>query len=278
MAEVSFRPPSSVALVGLGAIGGSVALGLRAAGIGVVGFAGREDSALARRAGILTAETLAAAVRGAGLVVLAVPPAVVHEASQVVRDVTAAPVLHLTSVQRPSALGFADGEWMPIGAHPIAGSHRSGFAAADAALFRDCRVSVEARANECERALARWLWSTLGATRVEIRDAAAHDRQMAWVSHLPQLAGVALAAAIGQGGEPASALGPGGRDATRLAASRFELWSDILGANRDELVPALDAYVAELSLLRDAVAAAEMPTLGEHWRRARVWREGDRRR
>jgi len=275
---MTFRAPSSVALVGLGVIGGSLALALRDAGIGVVGFAGREDSELARRAGVLTADTLAAAVRGAGLVVLALPPRIVREAARIARDVTTAPILHTTSVQRAAALGFVDGDAIPLGTHPLAGSHRSGFAGADKALFRGARVSVESRATDEERAVAKWLWGTVGAGRVEFRDAAAHDRQMAWVSHLPQLAGVALASAIARGGEHALALGPGGRDATRLAASRFDMWRDILTANADEILPALDAVADEIAVMREAVAARDLVAVRDRWERARSWREGGRGR
>lgn len=268
--------PTSVAIAGLGAIGGSLALALRESGVAVVGFAGREDCALATRAGVLVAQTLASAVRGAGLVVLAVPTGVVREAASVVRTLTDVPVLHVASVQRAASLGFAPDDWVPLGTHPIAGTHRSGFAAADKGMFRGARVSIEARATTAERRTAEWLWTAVGAGRVEYRDAAAHDRQMAWVSHLPQLASVALASAVMRGGESPSALGPGGRDGTRLAASGFSMWRDILGANADEVAPALECLERELRALREAIAAGEPDRIRDAWERARVWREGRR--
>lgn len=269
-------PPSTVAVVGLGAIGGSIALGLREAGVGVIGFAGRADSALAARAGILTGETLAAVAKGAGLVVLAVPPAFIREAALLARRVADVPVVHVASVQRPAALGFAPDEWRPLGHHPVAGTHRTGFQAADAAMFRGARVSVEAHADADERAVAHWLWGALGASRVEFRDAEAHDRQMAWVSHLPQLAAVALAGAVAASGEAAASLGQGGRDVTRLAASGFELWREIVAANRDEIAPALRALEEELHAMRDAVERDDVDALKDRWERARAWRSGGR--
>lgn len=277
MAAVKFVPPSTVAVVGLGVIGGSVALALRDAGVGVVGFAGREDRALARAAGILTAETLAAAVRGAALVVIAVPLSVLREAATIVHGLTEVPILHLASVQGAKALGFGAGEWCPLGTHPLAGSHRSGFGAADKALFKGARVSVESRASAAERAIADWLWTTLGAGRIESRDAETHDRQMAWVSHLPQLASVALASAIMQGGDTAAALGPGGRDATRLAASPFTLWRDIVAANATDVVAALEALESQLRAMRETIAGGAPEALRETWERARSWREAPTR-
>lgn len=268
--------PTTVAVVGLGAIGGSIALGLREAGVGVAGFAGRADSALAGRAGLLTGETLAAVVKGAGLVVLAVPPAFIREAALLARKVVDTPVVHVASVQRPESLGFAPDEWRPLGHHPVAGSHRTGFQAADAAMFKGARVSVEARADADERALAQWLWSALGAARVEFREAEAHDRQMAWVSHLPQLAAIALASAVASSGEASAQLGPGGRDATRLAAAGFELWREIVAANADGVAPALGALEAELRAMREAVERGDMDALKERWERARAWRAGAR--
>lgn len=268
--------PSAVAVVGLGAIGGSIALALRELGIGVSGFAGRADSALAARARIRVGETLGAAVQGAGLVVLAVPPSVIREAALLTRRVTEAPVIHVASVQRAAALGFAEDEWRPLGHHPIAGTHRTGFGAADAAMFRGARVSVEARADEPARASAESLWTTIGAARVDFRDAEAHDRQMAWVSHLPQLAAVALAGAVAGAGEPAAALGPGGRDSTRLAASPFALWKDIVAANGDAVGPALAALERELAAMREAIEHKQVEAMQERWERARAWRSGGR--
>jgi prephenate dehydrogenase len=273
VAEVKFTPPATVAIGGLGVIGGSVALALKERGVNVVGFAGREDTALARKAGILTAETLIAAVRGAELVLLAVPVRVLRQASIVVHETTTAPVLHVASVQRASSLGFAPGEWVPVGTHPLAGSHRSGFAGADPQMFRGARISVETRASAAERAAAQWLWTTLGAAKIELRDADAHDRQVAWISHLPQLASVGLAAAIAGSGEKAIALGPGGRDATRLAGSRFDLWREIVGANADDVAKALEALEAEMRSMREAIVGGSDEALKKQWERARAWRE-----
>lgn len=263
----------SVAIIGLGAIGGSVAKALVRSGVRVRAFtASAADAEGALRGGIDVANEIAGCVAGMSLVLIAVP--VTAHAAVADAVATAAPddalLLHAASLQSPTAVGTAR---RVIGTHPLAGTHRVGFAAADADLFAGCVVSIEARAADDARTTAERLWRVLGARRFEYRTAEEHDRLMTWVSHLPQLASTALAEAMATAGVRSAALGPGGRDATRLAASPFEMWSGILAAARPEAARAVAALERSVSAIRTALESGDMQAVERIWASARAWAE-----
>jgi prephenate dehydrogenase len=142
-----------------------------------------------------------------------------------------------------------------VGGHPLAGSTGTGWGASREGLFAGATVYLTpaAATADAAMALAAALWEGVGA-RCEVLDAAAHDRRVAWTSHLPQALSSALAIALSREGVARATLGPGGRDVTRLADSPPELWGAIAAANADELAPALAAVERELRALRRALA------------------------
>ena len=159
-----------------------------------------------------------------------------------------------------------------IGAHPLAGSHDSGFAASRSNLFVGCTVSVEARASEHVRGWMQWMWTGAGAARVEYRPAREHDALMAWSSQLPQLAATALAATMaGAHVEPRS-VGPGARDSTRLAASAYEQWSTLVRAEPTVLAHALSELESHVAEIRHALGERDDAALRAIWESARAWR------
>lgn len=202
-----------VAIVGLGTIGGSAALKLLERGATPVAFAGDpSDRDLAAAAGIAVADSIATAVRDADLVLIAVP---LDQLADVARQVVTSTsphstILHAAGLQRLDATQF-DPAVAPrvIGTHPIAGTERSGFAAADAELFRDATVYVEERGDRRTREDAELFWSMAGAQRIEYRSAEAHDDLVAAVTHVPQIVATALAATLAYANIPRSRLGPG---------------------------------------------------------------------
>lgn len=272
-----------VAIVGVGLIGGSLALAARGAGlvrelIGVGRGAANLDTARAR--GIVDRTTRALdAVGPVDLVVLAMPigstesvarALVPHlAAGTVVTDVGSvkAPIVHALELICPADRPF-------VGAHPIAGGERSGAAAADAQLFVGARCVVTPTERTNPEALARVeaLWRGVGAV-VERMDPAAHDRALAWTSHVVHAIAYALAGAIGAAeGEILRYAGPSLRDATRVAASAPELWADILLANAAEVAEVAATFGAELGRFRDALLArdeAALRTLLDRGHRAR---------
>jgi prephenate dehydrogenase len=274
-----------VGVVGLGVVGGSVAKALTRAGVELRAYAAdSSDLDAARRAGIDVADDVERCVADAVVVLVAVP---VHAHAVVAAAVAAAArpdavLLHAASLQRPTALASASGDssrYSPrvaqrlVGTHPIAGSQRSGFAAADAELFAGSAVSVESRADAATRGAAEQLWRSAGAARFEYRTADEHDDLMTWVSHLPQIASTALAHAIASAKVEANGLGPGGRDATRLAASSFEVWSGILRGAGPGIAHAAAALERSVGALRAALEAGDMDRIGTMWQVARAWRD-----
>lgn len=267
-----------VAIVGLGLIGGSLARALHERGVAVRGWSiAPEDRELAARAGIPVADEPDAMVSDASAVVFAVPIDRLAGAADAVLGARSGEIvaLHAGGLQGQHALALDDRQYARIiGTHPLAGSHESGFAASRADLFAGATVSVEARAGALARASAEWVWCAAGATRIDYRPAEEHDRLMTWVSHLPQLASTALAATLARHGVDLRALGPGGRDTTRLAASPFSQWGPLLAAAPRDLSEALHSLEDHLARLCAAIERHDRGVLAELWSAGEAWRRG----
>jgi prephenate dehydrogenase len=228
-----------------------------------------EEGRAALSAGAVTelAPSVDAALAGGSLVVLAAPPRAIlelidrlsgsPEPDVVVSDVASvkAPI-----VARARAAGLAA---CFVGAHPLAGTHGSGFAHAAPDRLRGCVVYLcrtGTAGDEAAARVAEFWTNVMEATPVHV-DAAEHDRQLAWTSHLPQAVAYALAGVLARQGYPASGFGTGARDTTRLAASSPDLWLEIFQLNRDALIAALDAAGGELAALREHVASVDETAL-----------------
>jgi prephenate dehydrogenase len=160
------------------------------------------------------------------------------------------------------------------GAHPMAGTERSGPEHADPTLFRNrlCLLTPTARTAVETIAACEALWTAAGARPLSMA-AAQHDRVMAWVSHLPHAAAFALAAAVGGVADEVAGLSGGGfADTTRISASDPAMWRDVFLANRAPLLAALDALGAELTALRAAVDAGDGAAIAALVARARAGR------
>ena len=277
--------PSSLTVIGLGAIGGSLAWQARLAGIPrVVGVsASRAEGVQALRTSAITelADTPAKAVRGAELVVLAVPAQVTLELIGRLHSLLepGALLTDVCSVKSPvvaraTAEGLGD---RFAGGHPLAGTHGSGFAAARADRLRGCVVYVcETGSPGGDQAARRVMsfWEQVLEAQPVLIDAAAHDRQLAWTSHLPQAVASALAKALADRGLAGVSFGTGARDTTRLAASSPDMWIDILLYNRAAVVEALEATEHSLADLRSLVAAGDTDGLRAYLAAAQRFREG----
>lgn len=266
----------NVAVIGLGCIGGSILKALPRSETRARGWStSPEDCALAREAGFDVPDTLDDTLVDANVVVIAVPVQAIAEVMQ--RVLRGAPsdstILHCGGVQAREALGLDEGSYARLhGTHPLAGSQDSGFAASRADLFAGCAVSVERRTTPAQEERTRWLWEQLGAARLDYRTASEHDALMAWISHLPQLASTALAAAFAAEHVDAKTVGPGARDTTRLAASAFEQWVSLLQAQPRALDDALAALQGSIAAIREALAKGDQRALRRIWDAARDWR------
>jgi prephenate dehydrogenase len=260
------------AIVGVGLIGGSLALAARTTGlIGEAVGLGRSEANLATALARGIIDRVARDAAGLGrvdLVVLAVPV-------RSTATVAAALLPHVSAGTVITDVGSVKGEVVEameallpadrpfVGSHPIAGSERAGAAAATPELFRGarCILTPTPRTDAAALRRVRALWEGVGA-RVEEMTPAAHDRALAWTSHVVHALAYALVRALDAADPTLLARGgPSLREATRIAASPAELWRDIFLANAPALCDTIDAVTGELGRLRDAIAAGDAAAL-----------------
>lgn len=245
-------------IVGLGLLGGSIALDLLADGAAVVGLdpdPATRDQASAR--GIEVVDDLAALVATVDLVVVATPIARVPALVREVADLGAVTITDVASVRAPGALGFDPASAPPtwVGGHPMAGTERRGFAAAHRGLVVGSPWLLTPHDEVTATALVDVVGLTLRlGARPIVLDPELHDTVVATTSHLPHLVAWALhadARALGEGGLDQLG-GPSFRDATRVAASSPVFWADLLDRNRDAIRMALDRLQTWLDVTVDA--------------------------
>jgi prephenate dehydrogenase len=244
-----------LALVGCGHIGGSLALALRREfpGLVIVGVDPAAAAAAAAKARGVIDSIAEAPSRDVDAVVVAVP----------VRSIP--PVLEslagfegvVTDVGSTKAGAVRAGDAALarfVGGHPMAGTERAGVEAADPALFVGKRVILTPteRTDRAALVFVRDLWARVGARVVEM-DAAAHDRAVAAVSHLPHLVAYALAGAVGDAGDFAGLAGGGFTDTTRIAATPPSMWVDVFLENAPEILALVRGFDARLGALRAAI-------------------------
>jgi prephenate dehydrogenase len=271
----------TVAIVGVGLIGGSIGLDVRAKKLAkrVIGV-GRRASSLkaAKAAGCVTETTLKLeqAAAAADLIIVCTP------VGRIVEDVRTAaaaarPGTLITDAgsTKGSIVRALDGT-LPdgvvfVGSHPIAGSEKSGPTAAVRDLYRDRVVVVtptETTPAAATRTIERF-WKLLGARTVRMSPEA-HDAALAATSHVPHLIASALAAAT-----PADVLNlaaGGWHDTTRIAASDGALWSQILCDNRECVLEGLTEVEESLEMFRRAIENRDLAGL------ERLWQVGKERR
>ncbi len=269
----------TVSIFGVGLIGGSFALGLRAAGFDgrIVGVSSPLTIAEALRLGVIDEGlSLAEAVPQSDLIYMAQPVARILE--QLDRLAGYAPAHALITdtgstkeaiVERAREV-FTPGGAAFLGGHPMAGKEGRGVGIAEADLFAGATyILTPAGENvpdtEATAEFCAWL-DKMGCRR-RIMDAAAHDRVVAWTSHLPQLVSTALAGSVLErvaSDEDLQTAGNGLRGMTRLAAGSYAMWGGVLETNAAAIDDALRAFIADLESLR---AAAQARTAGAHFER-----------
>ncbi|WP_316148698.1 prephenate dehydrogenase [Cupriavidus sp. BIC8F] len=273
---------SRVVIVGVGLIGGSLALALKRAGVvGTVVGVGRSPASLQKALdlGVIDeAATLADAARGASVIVLCAPVAqnfallhalephlqpgtIVTDAGSTKSDVIMA---------AKTALGDKVAQFVP--AHPIAGRELNGVEAALPDLYAGkktvlCPLQENSRADV---AAVRAMWESAGA-ECHVMSAVQHDAVFAAVSHLPHVLSYALVAQVANAEDAALKLGFAGggfRDFTRIAASSPEMWRDICVANRDALLRELNTYQSVLAHLKAQIEKGDGDALERIFARA----------
>ncbi len=277
--NVSFE---TLTIVGVGLLGGSVALAAKRSGaarriIGVGRNLARLSEACA--AGVIDqAQTdLRQAASESNLIVLATPVdqivSFVREAATACRPGTILTDVGSTKAHRcrelahglPAVVTF-------VGAHPIAGSHKQGWQHSHADLF-DERVCVVTPLSSSDRkavdAVATF-WRRLGLSVFELSPEA-HDQALAQTSHLPHVVASALARTLTEENRPFAATGFA--DTTRIAAGDPALWIPILLDNVDSILISLQGYTQQLADFQDALSRRDVHELQRLWNHGKAIRD-----
>ena len=257
---------NSVAIVGTGLIGASFGLALKAAGFTghIYGVSSRSatDEALAAGA-IDSAASLEEAVPLSDLIYLAQPIGRILNTLRILDPLVKPDALITdagsTKQSIVSVAQTAIHRCQFLGGHPMAGKEIRGAGAAEATLFRNRPYILTPGDLKTAAAMAFRGWLEKIGAKVVILGADEHDLQVAFSSHLPQLASTALASLIAEvSPESAKVAGPGLLDATRLALSSYDLWRDIVSTNTAPITGALTAYIQELEHIRENLRTRQL--------------------
>lgn len=260
MSEPPFQAPleNTVVIVGVGLIGGSLAAALRHRRVAqhVIGV-GRDAVRLerARTAGLIdeVSTDITKAAARADVIVFCTPvdrvADGVRQAAGSVRPDTL--MTDAGSVKQPICDAVADITNF-IGSHPIAGSHRQGFEAADPQLYEGRLCVLTPRASSSDSMVTRLdrLWKGVGMRTVRMSPSE-HDQALAMTSHLPHLVAAALAQTLSIENRPLT--GTGFRDTTRIAAGDPQLWTGILMQNAQHVAAGIEAVQQQLRKYQTAL-------------------------
>ena len=289
---------STVAILGTGLIGTSLGLALRKGSgrslrstaaasprLQIVGWDTRPSNARSalKRGGISKiANSMEDAVRDASTVVIATPlDSAIEMAPRVIASAArGCLVIDVTPVKVPMlrAVGNALRSRRDVGyvsTHPMAGREKGGPSYADAALFQGRPMALVAPPSpRSQQALRRAeaLAKKLGALPLRMT-ARAHDRAVAVVSALPQLAAIALTLAAAADKRSAKLAGPGFRDMTRLAMSPFDIWKPAIASNRREIVRCLRALERATTQVGAAARQGDIRAMERLFSKARAARK-----
>lgn len=285
MTALQFR---RVAFLGFGLIGGSLAAAMKKRGLAetIVAHARSAQTLTTGKSMGLIDEGCVDprdAVRGADLVVLALPVGVTEDMLRTVRAELAAEVL-ITDVgsvkgavveAARAALGVLPAGFVP--GHPIAGGEKSGVAAANADLYVDHKVILTPLDSTSADALHRLreLWQAVGA-QVLVMTPQHHDEVLAATSHLPHLLAYTLVDSLAQMSDNREIFryaAGGFRDFTRIASSDPVMWRDIFLTNRDAALKVLARFSVDLDGMRNAIANGDGETMLGVFTRAKAARD-----
>jgi prephenate dehydrogenase len=267
---VSIPPSRRANVIGLGLMGGSIGLALRATGWHVTGDdieSARLDQALARRC--IDAVGLDA---GAEVTFVAVPVQAIPDQVKRALAETTGVVTDVGSVKGAVCAAVEDGRF--VGGHPMAGSELEGLEGADPAMFEGAVwvLTPQPATADAPFAAVAAIVAQFGAEVVAL-GAEHHDEIVAVVSHVPHLAAAGLMALAADRGEEHAALlrlaAGGFRDMTRIASSHPDIWLDICAENRPAIMTALGELIERLTDLRELVGADARAALLGRLERAR---------
>ncbi|MFA6078694.1 MAG: prephenate dehydrogenase/arogenate dehydrogenase family protein [Candidatus Omnitrophota bacterium] len=276
------KPFNKIAIIGVGLIGGSIGKALRSKRLArqVTGVF-RRKSSMDRAIGAKAVDSgtldMKKGVSGADLVIIVTPVSLIPQMAK-----KCAPFMRKGSIltDAGSVKEFVENEvrkHLPrgvhfVGAHPMAGSEKTGVGSARGDLFRGAVTIVTKSVATDKGSLKRVkdLWAALGS-EVVVMSPMEHDKRVALASHLPHIAAQSICLAVDKGNLKFAA--GGFRDTTRIALSDPYMWNDIFRANRKEIVSALDVMVDDLVKFKSLIRKNAFTALLSRSKRARDIRE-----
>jgi prephenate dehydrogenase len=281
--------PEKIAILGIGLIGGSLALGLKERTDAVVVGYDRSEKDLRYAMAIGAVDdwttSLPRAVSDADMIVIALPVGQIKQMIETLAKLPLKPSCIVTDV------GSTKSEIMEasrklkekgivfIGGHPMAGSHQSGIQAARSLLFENAYyvLTPDPEASLWEVQKVSQLLHKATRAELVIMDAAHHDRIVGAISHLPHIIAAGLVNVVGNYNEENEwfhRLAAGGfRDLTRIGASHPVMWRDILLSNRKALLKLMDDWIAKMVEVRSAISDGEQEQIEAFFSRSRRLRQ-----
>lgn len=275
--------PDTLVVVGLGALGGSVAWQAAQAGVKrVIGYSAVPKEAVAAvKVGAVTeiAADLERVVEFADLVVLALPPLLTVEMLERLASVLVDRPGYCTDVASVKEPVVARATALELdrhfaGSHPFVGSRRFGFDAARPDMLAGKLVYVTPlEGGDVAAAEIADFWRrVIGAEPVMV-DAETHDSILAWTSHLPQIVASTLAVTLAKKGPKGVTYGSGALTVTKPANGRPDLWTEIILMNKGKVLSALEAVLSETTHLMADIESEDAERIYKWLESARQWRE-----
>jgi cyclohexadieny/prephenate dehydrogenase len=276
-----------VAIIGLGLLGGSIGLAIKARDLGIATSGWDRDASVRERAagrGLVdqVCERAEEAVADADLVILCVPVGAMGDAARAIAPGLASHAIISDVGSSKEAVAAALKQALPdaciIPAHPVAGTEQSGPEAGFATLFagRWCIITPPEGVDPAALAALSDFWTALGS-KVELMDAAHHDLVLAVTSHIPHLIAYTIVGTASDledvtQSEVIKYSAGGFRDFTRIAASDPVMWRDVFLTNKGAVLEMLGRFTEDLTALQRAIRSGDGDTLFDLFTRTRAIR------
>lgn len=269
-----------IVIVGVGLIGGSIGLEIKrrklASSVVGIGRSSKNLQLAIQRKLIDKASTdILSEMQGCDLVILCTPVQTVEKYLQLISKKIEPGTIVMDAGSTKEKIVRAAEKYLPknvhfVGAHPIAGTEKSGAQAALADLFKGKKCLLTPRSKTPKSVIKKveLFWKSMGAI-VSICGAQKHDEILSMTSHLPQLAATALIKTVGEGLEGSvfkKMAGSGLKDTTRIAASPEEMWADICVSNKKALSKALSVYEKNLARLKKMIQKEDKSALQKYFK------------
>lgn len=273
-----------VAIIGMGFMGGSLGFDMNRLKIcsGITGI-GRNEARLkkakAKKACTRTTRHFEEGVKGAGLVVISVPVLLIPQVFSRIRPYLGRDAvvtdMGSTKADITAKIDSIDANRNFVGSHPMVGSEKTGIQNIRPGLYSGgaCVVTPSGKTNKTAVKKITAFWRALGM-KVILMSPQEHDRVMARISHFPHLAAFMMANLAGDViKNTPGVIGQGFRDATRIAGSSEDLWSEIFLSNKREVLKDIDIAIEELDALSQMIYLNKIKELKEYIKKARILRE-----